>query len=291
MEDAGALVPESPGTPASRAPCVDLHMHSTASDGSRSPAEVVAAAKAAGLAAIALTDHDTVAGLAEAREAGERLGVRIVAGVELSAVDGVVETHVLGLHLSDVSSLEAQLEALREMRRDRAVRMVEKLNAMSIPVTMEQVLANADGGAIGRPHIARALVEGGWAADFREAFDKYLGNGRPACVQKAQLPMPDAIRMIHEAGGLAVLAHPGMAGRRPRLEALRAMGLDGIEVLHPGHSPEDVQRLRNLARDLEMLPSGGSDWHGAAEGPRTIGMMHVPPEWLEAQDHAAASRP
>lgn len=272
------------------APRVDLHMHSTASDGSRTPADVVAAAKAAGLAAIALTDHDTVSGLAEARAAGELLGVRVVAGVELSAVEGMLETHVLGLHLGDTSGLDARLEELREMRRDRAVRTVEKLNALGVPVTMAQVLEQADGGAIGRPHVARALVNGGWARDFREAFDRYLGNGRPACVPKAQLPMREAIEMIHEAGGLAVLAHPGDSGRRPRLEALRALGLDGIEVLHPGHSPEDVGRLRNLARDLDMLPSGGSDWHGAAEGARTIGMMQVPADWLEAQDRAVAAR-
>jgi 3',5'-nucleoside bisphosphate phosphatase len=272
------------------APRVDLHMHSTASDGSRSPADVVAAAKVAGLAAIALTDHDTVAGLADARAAGERLGVRVIAGVELSAVEGMLETHVLGLHLADTSALEARLEELREMRRDRAVRTVEKLNALGIPVTMAQVLEQAEGGAIGRPHIARAMVNGGWARDFRDAFDRYLGNGRPACVSKAQLPMREAIEMIHEAGGLAVLAHPGDSGRRPRLEALRALGLDGVEVLHPGHSPEDVGRLRNLSRDLELLPSGGSDWHGASEGPRTIGMMQVPAEWLDAQDRAVAAR-
>lgn len=263
---------------------VDLHMHSTASDGARSPAEVVRAAKAASLAAIALTDHDTVAGLDEARQAGAELDVRIVNGVELSAVEGENESHLLGLHLRDTAALDRGLAELREMRGRRAARIVELLQSQGVQVTFDDVLHQAGTGAIGRPHVARALVADGWAVDVRDAFDRYLGAGRPAYVAKDQLGMRDAIAMVHAAGGIAVLAHPGPAATRERLEALLALGLDGVEVRHPGHSPQDTARIRTLAEQLGLLPSGGSDWHGASDGPRTIGMMHVPPEWLAFQD-------
>ena len=268
---------------------VDLHMHSTASDGSRTPADVVRAAAFAGLAAIALTDHDTVAGLAEAQVAGAELGVRIVNGVELSAVEGDAETHLLGLHLRDVLVIERELGALRDMRERRGQRIVEKLVALGVLVTFADVLAQASGGAVGRPHVARALVADGWATDVRDAFDRYLGAGKPAYVAKDQLGMADAIAIIHSAGGLAVLAHPGGAGTRERLTALMALGLDGVEVRHPGHSPSDTARLSAVAAQLGLVISGGSDWHGAADGPRTIGMMQVPGHWLALQDaHLAA---
>jgi predicted metal-dependent phosphoesterase TrpH len=263
---------------------VDLHMHSTASDGSRSPAEVVRAAKRASLVAIALTDHDTVGGLAEARVVGEELGVRIINGVELSAVEGASETHLLGLHLSDTTVLERGLVDLRDMRGRRAARIVELLQSQGVQVTLDDVLLQAGTGAIGRPHVARALVADGWAVDVRDAFDRYLGAGRPAYVAKDQLGMRDAIAMVHAAGGLAVLAHPGASATRERLEALLALGVDGVEVKHPSHSPQDTARIRTLAEQLGLLLSGGSDWHGAGDGPRTIGMMQVPMDWLTRQD-------
>jgi predicted metal-dependent phosphoesterase TrpH len=270
--------------PAGSTAFVDLHMHSTASDGSRSPAEVVRAAKRAGLMAIALTDHDTVSGLFEARAVGAELNVRIVNGVELSAVEGDTETHLLGLHLRDTAVLERALGELREMRGRRAARIVELLQSQGVQVTLDDVMLQAGGGAIGRPHVARALVADGWATDVRDAFDRYLGAGRPAYVAKDQLGMREAIAMVHAAGGLAILAHPGAGGTRERIEALVALGLDGVEVKHPSHSPQDVARLRAFVDQLGLIPSGGSDWHGAADGPRTIGMMRVPMEWLRRQD-------
>jgi 3',5'-nucleoside bisphosphate phosphatase len=159
-----------------------------------------------------------------------------------------------------------------------------------VPVTLERVLAIADIGAIGRPHVARALVEGGWVRDFREAFDRYLGAGRPAYVPKHRLTVADAIRLIHRAGGLAVLAHPGPEGTRARLESLKALGLDGVEVRHPGHNAEDTNRLQTLADHLGLLSSGGSDWHGQTEGPRVLGMMRVPALWLDRQDALVSER-
>jgi predicted metal-dependent phosphoesterase TrpH len=269
---------------------VDLHAHSTASDGSRAPADVMAAARAAGLSAIALTDHDTVAGIPEAAQAAEALGIRLVPGIELSAVEDDTETHLLGLHLADTTVIESQLGALRDMRLGRARRIVERLNALGVRITLDAVLEQAAGGAVGRPHVARALVGEGWAVDLRDAFDRYLGNGRPAYVPKDRLSMVDAIGMIHRAGGIAVLAHPAHSGSRSRLEKLAAVGMDGVEVLHPSHSPDDVARLRTLAEHLRLVPSGGSDWHGADDGARVLGAMRVPAEWLAAQDARVAER-
>jgi predicted metal-dependent phosphoesterase TrpH len=269
---------------------VDLHMHSTASDGAFAPAAVVEAAKAAGLGAIALTDHDTLGGVAEARQAGDRLGVRVVPGVELSAVEGDREVHVLGLHLSRLDELERQLVIFRTARRTRAERIVETLNRLGVPITLDAVLVEAAGGAIGRPHVARVLVANGWVMDFREAFDRYLGAGRPAFVAKHRVSVADAIALIHCAGGLAVLAHPGSEGNRRWIEALVAVGLDGIEVRHPGHSPDDVAQLGALVEHFGLVPSGGSDWHGAPEGARAIGCMKVPAEWLARQEARVRER-
>ncbi|MEX2153720.1 MAG: PHP domain-containing protein [Gemmatimonadaceae bacterium] len=269
---------------------VDLHTHSTASDGARSPAEVVRAAKAARLTAVALTDHDTLAGLADARAAGVEAGIAVIAGVELSAVEGNVETHILGLHLGELSELEHRLVGLREMRLDRAARIVERLNVLGIPVMFEAVLQEAAGGAVGRPHVARALIAGGWVLDFREAFDRYLGNGKAAFVAKDHLPLADAISLIHRAAGPAVLAHPGQQGTRERIGVLAALGLDGVEVLHPSHSGEDSQRLDALAAELDLVRSGGSDWHGAPDGARSLGMMRVPSQWLTDQEARVATR-
>jgi len=263
---------------------VDLHMHSTASDGSRAPGDVVREAKRIGLCAIALTDHDTLDGLAEAEAVGRELGIRVVRGVELSAVEGDVETHILGLHLNDATELEAQLVALREMRRTRAQRIVAKLNDLGVRVEFASVLEQSAGGAIGRPHVARALIAEGWAVDFRDAFERYLGNGKPAYVSKDRLAVRDAIDLIHGAGGIAVLAHPSSGGTRERVEAFVRDGIDGVEVRHPSHSSEDIARLGALVEHFSLVPSGGSDWHGATDGPRLLGMMRVPRAWLERQD-------
>ena len=269
---------------------VDLHVHSTASDGARAPAEVVQEAKRVGLAAIALTDHDTVAGIADASAAGAALGIRVVPGVELSAVEGDAETHILGLHLSDTRDLEARLVGLREMRRTRAERIVQRLNELGVRIELPAVLDQSAGGAIGRPHIARAMIAEGWAVDFRDAFDRYLGNGKPAFVPKDKLPVADAIQLIHRAGGLAVLAHPASSGTRERVEAFVALGIDGLEVRHPSHTPDDAARLAALVDYFGLVPSGGSDWHGSGDGARTLGAMRIPADWLSRQDGRVSVR-
>jgi predicted metal-dependent phosphoesterase TrpH len=151
------------------------------------------------------------------------------------------------------------------------------------------VLAQAGDAAIGRPHLARALIAGGWARDSRDAFDRYLGAGKPAYVPKHKLSLGDAIALVHAGGGLAVLAHPGADGRREIIQRLVALGLDGVEVRHPGHTSDDMQRLGALVRFFGLVPSGGSDWHGASDGPRTLGVMRVPMAWLEQQDARRAA--
>ena len=269
---------------------VDLHMHSTASDGALPPAQVVAAAHAAGLASIALTDHDTLDGLPEATLAAKAVGMRVVNGVELSAHDGPNEIHVLVLHVSRFGPLEVRLASFRGAREVRAQRIVDKLNHIGVPIAIDAVMTEADGGAVGRPHVARALIKSGKVRDSREAFDRYLGAGKPAFVEKERLEIREAIEIAHAAGGVAIWAHPGPDGRRERLEPLVAMGLDGIEVKHPSQNSEDTLRIAALADFFGLLYSGGSDWHGAPGGVRAIGGMHVPHAWLDKQDEVVARR-
>lgn len=280
----------TPPDAGSTASYVDLHAHSTASDGALPPSDAVAAAKAAGLEAFALTDHDTLAGIAEAQVAADAAGIRLVPGVELSVHRGAEEIHLLGLHIRDVKALQERLARYREFRRARAEEMVQRLQANGVPVQMDAVLAEADGGAIGRPHVARALVSGGHAKDMREAFDRWLGAGKPAYVDKERLDIEDGIALIHEAGGISVLAHPGSGGRREFIEPLVAIGLDGVEVRHPSHSRDDEQRLAALAAHFGLVISGGSDWHGAQQGGRVLGAMKVPAAWLATQDQLVAQR-
>lgn len=270
-------------------PFVDLQVHTTASDGSLPPARVVETARTVGLYAIAITDHDTVAGLDAAIEAGQQFGVRIVPGVELSTHFGDDEVHMLGLHLSRRETMASALHELREARLIRAQAMVATLNRHGIPVTMEQVMHEAADGAIGRPHIARAMVNGGWVRDFRDAFDRWLGGGRPAYQARERFDIADAIALVHRAGGLAIWAHPGEAATPTRVAQLREVGLDGVEVLHPSHTPFLTQQLFNTVEQARLLPSGGSDWHGAPDGPRRLGSQYVPKVWLDWQDAKCAA--
>lgn len=280
----------TPAGAATSARHVDLHSHSTASDGAVPPTAVARAAYDAGLSAIALTDHDTVAGLEEAIAAGAALGVRVVPGCELSAYDGDIEVHILALHIADVAAMAPSLALFQRDRVERAEAMIARLVKLGAPVSMEDVLRESAGGAVGRPHVARALVAAGHVGDLREAFDRYLANGRPAYVPKPRLLASDAIALAHGAGALAIWAHPARLGTRERTARLAGHGMDGIEVLHPSHTPPEVDRYRRFAEELQLVPSGGSDWHGATEGYRVLGCMHVPAEWLDRQDARRAAR-
>ena len=286
----GTSGPETIAGRGESAQFVDLQVHSTASDGALSPTKVVEAAREAKLYAIALTDHDTVDGVAEATAAGAEFGIRIIAGVELSSHFDEDELHLLGLHLSNQDAMRSALRDLQAGRVERAVRIVEVLNKHSIPVTMDAVLAEADKGAVGRPHVARAMVAGGWVRDFREAFDRWIGFGRPAYMAKERFDVADAIDLVHQAGGLAVWAHPGESATPTRILRLADMGLDSVEVLHPSHPPSLSQRLFDNTEKAGLLPSGGSDWHGTHDGPRRLGGQLVPKIWLDWQDARVADR-
>ena len=268
---------------APQGPYVDLHAHTTASDGRATPAELIALAKAADLQAVAITDHDTLDGLPAAQIAADAAGIHLVHGIELSTIDGAKEVHLLGLHLADTDMLAEKLVSVLSARVDRAVEIVEKLNKLGMPVTIDMVQHEAAGGAVGRPHVARALLAGGWVRDMRDAFDRFLGDGKPANVGKLRIELADGIAMIHDAGGVAVWAHPQSDGNKERIGRFAALGLDGVEVRHPSHSSEDLMRLATLCEHFSLLTSGGSDWHGALDGFRPLGCMHVPAPWMDAQ--------
>ncbi|HEU4698201.1 MAG TPA: PHP domain-containing protein [Gemmatimonadales bacterium] len=299
MDVARAGVPALSGDPGTAAggasgATVDLHVHSTASDGTLPPERVIEAAAAAGLAAVALTDHDTVAGLPAALAAGARLGVRVVAGCEFSVAVSWGEMHLLGYFLPAASDeLESFLVRCRIDRERRGRAMVDKVRAAGVVLDFDQVLAAAGGGAIGRPHVARALVRQGAARDVQDAFDRYLGRGRPAFVEKALPPFAEVAALVHRLGGVVSAAHLKDRGTRGALERLKAEGLDAVETRHPSHDPDTRARLTDLALALNLRRTGGSDWHGerAPEdaGDRehaTIGAQQVPLEWL-AQLEAA----
>ena len=269
---------------------VDLQVHSTASDGSVAPADIAPIAAAAKLAAFALTDHDSVAGVAPAAAAAAAFGIRVIAGVELSAFHGDREVHILGLHIQSLAALDERLATFRAQRIERAVQIVEKLRALNLPITIEDVAREAGAGAFGRPHIARAMIAAKIVPDFRTAFDRFLGGGRVAYVPKPVLSVKDATSMIRSTGGLSFWAHPGRDCQRETLQGLAADGLDGVELLHPSHSPDDIARIRTLTEQLSLLQSGGSDWHGEMAGGRTLGGMNVPAVLVDRHEEFLAWR-
>ena len=245
---------------------VDLHTHTFVSDGTLSPTQLVEQAAAAGLAAIAITDHDHVGALVEAREAGARHGVEVVTGIELSATHALGEVHVLGYLFDEQNApLLDKLAQLREVRAARGMRIVEKLQALGVAIAPEDVARHAGNGAVGRPHIARALVDRGIVSSVKEAFDVWLGDDKPAYVPKMKLSVAESIDLLHAAGGVAVLAHPGLIREEGRVALVRemaALGLDGIEVEHSRHAREERRRFAALADELGLVQTGGSDFHG-----------------------------
>ncbi|WP_138751696.1 PHP domain-containing protein [Paenibacillus sinopodophylli] len=256
----------------------DLHTHTTASDGMQSPADNVRLAKEAGLAAIAITDHDTVAGVAEAVEEGSRLGITVVPGVELSTVADSSDIHVLGYYTNNKDEMWlSRLAGLRGVRDRRNDMIVDKLRELGIAITMDEVIAAAHGNrtkdelqstevSIGRPHIAAVLISKGAAQTMKEAFDRYLASGAAAYVNPPRLNPFEAIDWIREAGGTSVIAHPGLYGNDTLVEEIIRYGAQGIEVYHSDHSPEDEQRYEELANRYPLIVTGGSDFHGSRQG-------------------------
>ena len=249
---------------------IDLHTHTTASDGTLAPKELVARAAGLGLVAVAITDHDTLAGLPEARAAGAEHGVTVVTGVELSVADDRGSIHLVGLFLPDAPGpLAERLDWLRQRRHDRNHRILEKLKTLGVSLDYESVTALAQ-GAVGRPHIAQALLARGVVSSFKEAFTRFLGAYGKAYVPKDKLTLATAIELLHAEGGLAVLAHPYLLGLSgPALAETvtryRDAGLDAIEAFYTEHSQYQTLEYLALARKLGLAVSGGSDFHGLAK--------------------------
>ena len=270
-------------------------MHSTASDGSLPPEVVVERALKAGLAGIALTDHDTVAGVPAAETAGERLGIRVVGGCEFSSAAPWGEMHVLGYFLPSYSAeLESFLERCRADRIRRAREMVSRLQGLGVGLEFEDVLLQSKGAAVGRPHVARAIVRKGSATHVSDAFDRYIGRGRPAFVDKRLPTFREIADLVHSVRGIVSVAHLKERGTRSFLERLQREGLDAIETRHPSHDPDLRARLTDIALRLGLLRTGGSDWHGDPEPGEThgsLGSQQVPLEWLERLEELRAAPP
>ena len=247
---------------------IDLHMHTTASDGNYTPREVVTLAHELGLAVIAITDHDTTQGIEEAQSVGKPLGVRVIPGIELSAEseeDG--DVHILG-YFVDVSheAFQIRLRDFQESRYHRGRGIVRKLHGLGMNVSWEKVQAIAVDAPIARPHIARALVEEGFVDNLQEAFDKYLANDGPAYVVRMKMLPEEAVDLIHLAGGVAIMAHPGKVDRyETLLPRLVANGIDGVEVIHPHNSEEVRATVHKIVQAHQLIATGGSDFHRYAE--------------------------
>ena len=258
---------------------VDLHIHTTASDGVMSPSEIVRYAKAKGLQAIAITDHDTIEGLEEGLLEGERIDFEVIPGIEISAEHSPGSMHLLGFFL-DIHHppLIERLRYLQKARAERNPKIAEKLNRLGIELTYEDVLRASGGGQVGRPHFAQVLLNKNYVRTFQEAFERFLKKGAPAYVDKLRFTAKEAIHFINEARGVAVLAHPntlnmkGYSELETLISRLIEEGLKGIEVYYPEHSASEVIQYKALAERYGLLMTGGTDYHGIEKNGLDIGV-------------------
>lgn len=274
----------------------DLHTHTQASDGMNESTENVRLAYEKGLFAVAITDHDTVAGVQEAMEAGVKYGIKVIPGVEISTMAGGVDIHILG-YFVDTNNPEflSRLANLRNTRNERNEKIIVNLQKLGIHITMEEVISGLErelkpDESIGRPHIADTLVRKGFATDMRDAFDRYLAQGAPAYAPQPRISPQEACQWIREAGGTAVLAHPGLYGDDELVKAiLEEAELSGIEVFHSDHDQEDELRYLKLAEEFKLIVTAGSDYHGERQGVvfhGDLGDKRVPEEVLEQLESA-----
>ena len=272
---------------------IDLHVHSTASDGEFAPVDVVRHAATVGVTILALTDHDTLSGVAAAVEAGAASGIRVIPGCEFSVDVPWGEMHLLGYFLNpDDEGLASFLEAQRVGRLRRATRIVDRLRKIGKTLTIDDVLAESHGDAVGRPHVARALKRRGHVGNVQDAFVRYIGYGRAAFVPKDLPSVEEVTSVIRASGGVSSAAHLGVRATPAGLERLKVQGLDGVEVLHPAHDELTRRRIETMAVELSLLKTGGSDWHGPLEeGDRApLGSVGVPEEWVRILDETHAAR-
>ena len=276
---------------------LDLHLHTIHSDGSCTPTEVVNMAHQAGVTALAITDHDIMTGVVEAMEAGQQCGIEIIPGVEISSLSGNSELHILGYFLDRQDpDLLARLKTLRDGRHLRNPQIIERLQTLGIDITYDEVRALAGSDSVGRPHIARALMDKRVVASAKEAFDRFLAEGKPAYVPR-ELPSPaEAIHWIKAARGLAVLAHPTWVkvAEQPLVDLVRQLkddGLDGVEVYYSTHAARQTREYLSLAQQLGLLVTGGSDFHGITKPDIEVGIgkgtLHIPTSLLPKMKEAA----
>lgn len=265
----------------------DLHTHTTASDGDLTPTQLVARGRSRGLATIAITDHDTLTGVEEGMAAGEACGLRVIPGIEISAVYEPGTLHMLGYFRGYPACLEKDLGQVQQGRSDRFPKIIERLNALGLMITLEDVIANAGGSQIGRPHIAKALIQKGYVKDFEEAFNRWLAKGKPAYVAKEKLSWEEAIRLIRTHGGVPVLAHPftleiGDDALRSLTAAMQSGGLLGIEVYYPEHTHAQTRLYRDIVRSLGLVATGGTDFHAPDRNSADLGATGLDEEHLRA---------
>ncbi|MDD4775538.1 MAG: PHP domain-containing protein [Syntrophomonas sp.] len=257
----------------------DLHVHTTASDGVLTPVEIISLAAEQGLTGLSITDHDTLAGLEPAQDFIRTQGIKLelIPGIEINTDFGQDEAHILGYFISDRDKhLADRLADIRSERIARAEKIVARLNQLGISIDMDQVRSFASGQLIGRPHIARALVALGHARTEADAFHRYIERDRPAYVPRYKISPAEAIHLIKKAGGLSVLAHPGLIKSTSKIDAIIAMGVEGLEVYYPEHTPAQIGELSALAQRSNLLITGGSDFHGAGPESRTkLGSMGI----------------
>ena len=271
---------------------VDLHLHTTASDGRSSPQELVDRAAAAGVTVMAVTDHDTTAAIDDVMSAASAFGIEVISGIEVTAVEAGRDVHILGYFIDPADiQLSGFLARQRTQRITRVKAVGDRLALLGMPIDIMPLIAQAreDGGrSIGRPQIARAMVAAGYVANTREAFDLWLATGRPAFVPRAGAPPEEVIRMLHGAGGFASLAHPGQTAVDSRILAYADAGLDALEVYHPDHDKASTERYRALAVRLRLLATGGSDFHGDPSHGWEPGAVSLPEDaWRRLRDAAA----
>ena len=263
---------------------IDLHLHTAASDGTDSPAELVAACRAAGLTVVGVADHDTMAAVPEMARAARDAGIGLVPGIEITAAWRGKDIHVLGYFL-DHRSLEllAFLDAQCADRIRRARLVADRLEAIGAPIDIEALIGRSKGRPLLRPHIAQALVDSGHVRDDREAFDRYLGDDKPAFVPRAGASPVEIVELIRRAGGVSSLAHPGITQQDALIPHLAAAGLNALEIYHADHSVEDTARYLAVAERLGLAVTGGSDYHGArSHHAHGFGVVSVPDEAFAA---------
>ena len=273
---------------------IDLHMHTTASDGRLTPVELVDRAAAAGLKTISVTDHDTIAAIADVKAAAEKKGIRVINGIEVSAIDHGRDVHMLGYFFDPASQpLSALLMSQRMLRVMRVKEMANTLAKLNMPIDVDSILLAAaarPGSSIGRPQIAREMLRAGHVKSVQEAFDKWLATGKPAYEPRMGPRPAEVVDTIHQAGGLASLAHPGVTKRDELIAPLVERGLDAIEVYHSDHTPDDVTDYRGLAVRLGVLITGGSDFHGDSDKPERAHRAMFGAVTLPAADFDALER-